>query len=154
MSHQRLAFIPINRPNLDTVLTNLATTGIVKIAENDFVYLDIDDGYINAVYPLIGNANTLKPDYFSAETSFIGAHISIAYPDEHMKIEKFFIGTEHIFKVLGLVTTTLLNKHYYALHVRVPTLTAIRVQHDLPAQLQTEGYLVDFHITVGKQYLD
>ena len=154
-NHQekQLVFSSIKVSGLSKILTCLPTKGFVKQATNGFLYLDIDDDYIHNVFPLLKQIDIQKPDYFSATTDFIGAHISIIYPDELAKIASNFVGGQYSFNVVDLFSADFLNTRYFALKVQAPELLAIRERYGLPPQLQIYDYYVDFHITIAKKSL-
>lgn len=146
-----LIFAAMKIPGLSETLINLPTEGKVKQAVNGFLYLDIDDRYIHEIFPLLKQSNLQKPDYFSMETNFIGAHISIIYPDELIEVKTDLIGKQYAFTINGLFFTEILNTRYFALKVQAPGLLAVRAQYALPEQLKIYGYHIDFHITIAKQ---
>lgn len=140
-------------PIFFSAIQNLPQTGIVKTTANGFAYLDIDDRFIHRVYPLLDYPRLIKPDYFSDSSNYIGAHISIVYPEENVNIlpreENKSIG----FTITGLFMADILDKRYYAFKVHAPELLALRRSYRLSKKLQLKGYLLDPHITIANSLL-
>src|SRR3984957_5008356 len=89
-------------PQLLEVVRNLPQVGKIKIAAGYFSYLNIDDNFIHSIYPLLDYPGIVKPDYFSAETGYIGAHISITYPEENTQLNQDEENKPITFSAVGL----------------------------------------------------
>jgi hypothetical protein len=142
---QRLPF----SADVAAVINQLPHSGKITILAGGFSYLDIDDRFIHAIYPLLNYPGIVKRDYFSDENSHMGAHISITYPEENVQLDSREENKQMTFTVEGLFTADLLNKRYFALKVNAPDLIHLRRQYGLGDNLQLKGYLLEPHITVG-----
>src|SRR6185312_15055711 len=116
-----------------------------------YSYLDIDDDYIHKIYPLIADKGAVKPDYFSKKTNFMGAHISITYPEENVNIPDHEAGKIINFETEKLFTAILLDKRYYALKIKAPDLLELRKKYSLTNKLKLKNYWVEPHITIAVQ---
>ena len=134
---------------IDSVLGYLPMSGKMKVINNSFAYLDIDDNFIHHIFPLLDNNQIRKPNYFNGEKNFIGAHISTIYPEEHTNIIKNNLNESFSFEIEGLFRAHFLQKKYYILKVRSKNLLNFRLKHGLSNKLLFRGYLVDFHITIA-----
>lgn len=152
-SPKQLIYEKISSPDLSNILFSLPKTGNVKQAHSGLIYLDIDNRYINDIFDMLRHYDLEKPDYFSIKTEEIGAHISIAYPNEKVPENIKFIGELQPFSVELIFSTNLNDVRYFALKVQSASLQAIRNELGLPNKLQLDNFLVDFHITVAKQFL-
>lgn len=148
-SNKILKFTSIDLPGLEKILCRLPKHGQTKTASNGYFYLDIDDSYITQAHALLTNPKIQQPDYFTAEKNFIGAHISIIYPEELVIPDKSDIGRELSFTTTGAFKTKLFGKNYYVLKVESPDLIQLRAKYSLDAKLMQKGYLFDLHITFG-----
>ena len=137
----------LERPDLIKEANLLPCYGVLKKTLSNYLYLDIDDRFIDQIFPLLGKPELTKPDYF---TDYIGAHISVVYPDESIAIkDKINLFETHYFKVEGIFYAKIANKTYYALSVNAPSLSLIRKQMSLQIKPCFKGYMIDFHITIA-----
>lgn len=136
-------------PDLLAKLTKLPSQGILKINSNNLTYLSIADDYIHQSFPFILDPHTSKPDYFTHNKNFIGAHISLIYPEEQKICAQQYLNLEYEFTIEGLFSAVLNGKKYYALKVVAPSLVAIRQALGLTDQPRYQNYLFDLHITIG-----
>jgi hypothetical protein len=134
------------------IIARLPKSGIVKLGLDGFSYVDIDDDFIHLLQPELKDKRIIKPDYFNEETHYIGAHISITYPEEQIFLDSSEQGAQIYFAIQGLFSAKLLNKTYYILKVESPEVLAIRAKYGLADQLQLTGHLIDLHITIAVQY--
>lgn len=126
----------------------------VVMQQGEYSYLNIADKYVHELYPLLGdNITAQKPDYFSADTP-IGAHITIAYPEESILLKHEDIGREHIFSIKNLSHIILGNKEYFVLMVSSPSLAQLRIKYGLPEKPRYKGVSIDFHITIATSELE
>jgi hypothetical protein len=137
----------LNIPDLINAASHLALEGKLAISDNNLVYLDVDDAYINQLFPLLQNQQIKKPDYFGEKSA--GAHITVVYPEENKKINKNDLGHKHDFIIKDIVTAELGLKTYYVLLVESPSLLQLRRRYTLPDMLCFKGYSIGFHITIG-----
>lgn len=135
-------------PTLNNSLTNLMRSGKI-IVKSDYMYVDIDDQYIHKLFPLIHVDGICKPNYFTAKTNYMGAHISVIYPEENVFIQNDFVGSTLDFEIVGAFTAQIYNRQYFMLTISAPMITQIRESHGLIAKLTFKGYPVDPHITIG-----
>lgn len=145
---ESLIYHPQQLNQLNTILQKLPASGCL-CAKADYVYLDIDDRFIHDIYPLIQNPHAEKPRYFDKDREYMGAHISIFYPEENIDIKPKDLGQIHSFSVKDCVMVDIWGKKYYALRVHSPTLVALRQQYGLGEKLIFKESLIDLHITVA-----
>lgn len=131
-------------PELIHAASNLPQTGKLATSDNGLVYLDIDDGYIHKLFPLLKDQQIKKPNYFGKKSA--GAHISVIYPEENKKIN---LAKKYSFTINDIVMAEIGIKKYYALLLDSPSLLQLRRKCDLPDMLCFKGYAIGFHITIG-----
>ncbi len=131
------------------VIENLPQEGRIKISANCFSYLDIDDNFIYQVYPLLDYPGVMKPDYFCASNNYIGAHISITYPEENTQLDPIESDKSITFEVAGLYYADLADTRYFVLKVDAPALIKIRKKYGLGDKMQLKDYTIEPHITIA-----
>ena len=131
---------------------NLPHVGKLKTTLLGLTYLSVDNNYVHRVFALINDKELTKPDYF--QPSGVGAHISVIYPEEKIKIPSSELNQDYLFEIIGLFSATLADKFYYVLKVDAPTLVSLRKRYGLSEKLRIKNHLVDMHITVGVKYLE
>lgn len=146
---QELKIIELNEPDLIELASKLAQIGRIEVSQDNLSYLNIDDNFIHYLQPLLDDDTTQKPDYFDHSTNFIGAHISVIYPEEGIIIEPQDLNSIHRFTVTGLFRAECGQKIYYALRVISPSLLRLRHKYGLQDKLLLQNNLLDLHITVG-----
>lgn len=115
----------------------------------DYCYLNIDDRYIDHIYPMLAQYGRVdKPDYFSMPDG-IGAHISVIYPEEMVRVLPSSVGQKYTFSVCGLFKAQYEGKVYFALSITSPSLSAFRQLHYLTPRPIWKRQEVMFHITIG-----
>jgi Swiss Army Knife, 2H phosphoesterase domain len=119
---------------------------------DQFVYAQVSDNYVHQLYALLEDKHIIKPDYFGEQ--YIGAHITVIYPEEYVKFDEKDLGQEHNFLIKELIAAKINQKIYYALLVESVSLMQIRKKYDLPDLLCFKGYQIGFHITIGVKRLD
>lgn len=139
----------VNNIEWESLIEKLPKQGTVHVKNNNYCYLNIDDRYIHNAFDFLPAIELKKPDYFDETTQFMGAHISIIYPEENVTVFSDEIGKIVDFEVDGLFSARLLNKTYYVFKVISPHLLELRKRYGLNEKLLLKGHLVDFHITVG-----
>lgn len=141
----------INSFTLMHQASQLVTKGQLRISNNRLVYLDVDDNYIHQLFPLLANSTINKPDYFGP--GLAGAHISVIYPEEQIRINHNDLNSDHEFEIGEVFSAIIGQKKYYALAVNAPSLLQIRKQYGLPDMLPFKGYAIGLHITIGVQLI-
>lgn len=141
----------LNIPLLINAASHLNTKGKLAISNRGLVYLDIDDAYIHELFPFFQNEKIKKPDYFGI--GMAGAHITVIYPEENIKINVEELGSSHDFTIKNLVSAVIDLKTYYILLVESSSLLQLRRKYGLLDRLCFKGYLIGFHITIGVKYL-
>jgi len=147
---------------VDERLTKLASDrlketpmkGELKQDDEGFVYIDINNDFIDGMYPLIDEDGAEKPPYFDKDG--VGAHVSVISPDEldednELKIEE--LGDDINFKIKEVYSTNPagwdeMSKVWFV-SIDAPDLKKIRKKYDLPETYKDKGH--DFHITIGVQ---
>lgn len=132
------------------IFENLPETGILKQDAMGYVYVDLDDRYINKLIEFIQKEGYERPPYFSPPNGH-GAHITVIYADEAKKIGKINeVGREIAFKIKDC---KVIHPHQhpeldgiYLITVQAPLLKRIRKKYGLPPQKY------DLHITIGWKY--
>lgn len=141
----------LNNSALIVAAASLPTVGRLAISENKLVYLDIDDGYIHQLFPLLQTQNIQKPDYFGEQSA--GAHITVIYPEENTLLDKQDLAEGHRFHIDGVFTAVLGLKKYYVLMVTSPSLLQLRRRYGLADMLLFKNYSICFHITIASELL-
>lgn len=118
--------------------------------QDDYCYLKIDDEYIHSLFPLLQPCDHKinKPPYFEPPKE-AGAHISVIYPTEYTPLKPEYAHQQHYFSISGLIKAGLGIKNYFALAVNAPTLTDLRIAHQLAAKPLFKAQPIVFHITIG-----
>ena len=142
------------------IFTELSDQSVIDMTETfdgegyihqrgDYCYLDIDDRYIHKIHPMLAQYGCVeKPDYFSVSDG-IGAHISVIYPEEMVKVLPSSVGQKHVFSVCALVKVQYGLKEYFVISVTSPSLSAFRQIHYLSPRPIWKGQEIVFHITIG-----
>lgn len=148
-----IAIEPMVLADLEPVIEKLPTQGRLALSSQGLVYLDIDDGYIHEVWPLLKQSSIQKPDYFDARTDFMGAHVSVFYPDENVILRQSDLDKVHDFEIKGACWAVVFDKRYYVLLVEAPSLLGLRLSYGKKPQLTFKSFLIDFHITFGTTHV-
>jgi hypothetical protein len=123
----------------------LPHTGVLKEDRSGFVYLKVDDHYIDQLFPLLHNPEYRKPPYFRRPNA-PGAHISVIYSDEHVhKIKE--LGQTFSFKILDITAVPPKTQEFVVIQIESPELEALRVKYGLSPLLKGHP----FHITIAKK---
>lgn len=122
--------------------------GILKISEG-FIYVDLDDDYIHKLVSFIQKEGFQEPPYFGS-SDLVGAHISVAYPEEAEKygienLEEYGEKIPFTLKECQIAHPTKLQgiEQVYFIVIEAPELDRIRKKYGLPKKQY------DFHITIG-----
>lgn len=132
---------------VEWAIEHLPQSGVLKVARDGFVYLKVDDRYIDELFPLLDKPEYRKPPYFRRPNA-PGAHISVIYVDERHKtgwIDE--IGHKYSFKITGMGSVPADTQEYIVLEVAAPGLERLREKYGLSPLLK--GH--QFHITIAKR---
>lgn len=149
---------------VDTVQTHilemaksLPMTGVLKIKENGYAYLDVSNEYITKLFPNLILDGHLRPTHsFGSEE---GAHITVVSDKEEAQGIENELGKSFTFTIKELrvieVTKTYYETRYdmrttvsgyrWVLAVESDELEELRIQYGLSPLLNRH----DFHITIG-----
>jgi hypothetical protein len=126
-----------------------------KLCEHDgFYYLKIPDAVIDGFVGLIPDGKADKPAVAYAGNPYVGAHVSVIYPDETQRLHKKRrrvkeVGEEFDFSVDKMFVTQPSDwdgvQDVYFLIVKSPQLEALRKKYGLSRKIN--GH--DFHVTVA-----
>jgi hypothetical protein len=134
-------------PIVQWAQSHLPQKGVLKENDQGFVYLKVDDGYINQLFPKLSAHNYIKPAYFRRPDS-PGAHISVFYVDERGRTGDIKeIGQGFSFKISDLAYVPEKSREYIVIKVKSPELEQLRSKYNLSPLLH--GH--DFHITIAKK---
>ncbi|MBA3720946.1 MAG: hypothetical protein H0W88_00925 [Parachlamydiaceae bacterium] len=126
---------------------NLPQNGILKEDPDGFVYLKVDDGYINQLFPQLHVRNYVKPPFFRRPDA-PGAHISVIYVEELRRIGKIKeIGSSYTFTIKSLAFVPPQTGEFIILQVESPELDNLRSSYGLSPHLK--GH--QFHISIAKR---
>jgi len=125
---------------------HLPKQGKLVQRENGYAYIKVDDNYINELFGLLhAEPGYKKPPYFRRPDA-PGAHISVVYEDEHVKLKE--VGQEFSFTLRKIVTVRLKDgTSYMVLEVIAPELENLRVSYGLSRKLKNH----EFHISIAKK---
>lgn len=125
----------------------LPHSGILTEKKDGFVYLKVDNDFINKLGPMLKDPAYTAPPYFRRGDS-PGAHISVFYVDERSQTGKIKeIGHRYEFEVRQLAAVPSKTQEYIVLQVYSPELERLRERYGLPPLIS--GH--DFHITIAKK---
>lgn len=126
--------------------------GVLKLNKQGFVYLDVDNHFINAMLPFLKLQGLIRPPYFNLFGTPEGAHIPVIPAREsalHYLTEFREIGQEFTFEIEGLYSLepTLWPEveQVWYFKVRSPNLEALRRRYFLTEK--PGGH--NFHIAVA-----
>jgi hypothetical protein len=142
---QALTCLPI--ADLSTLFKSLIHRGSLAITPSGLVYLSVDDDFIYRAFAQLADSQAVLPDYFN--DPYLGAHISIIYPEEHKLTSIENEGTCYPFTLIGLASMVIFPKRYYFLQVQAPDLMSLRRSFGLSDKLLFKNHWIDLHITVG-----
>lgn len=145
---EQFVFTELPEQSVIEKATSFNAEGIMQ-QRGDYCYLNIDDCYIHQIYPLLAHYEHVeKPDYFT-EPDPIGAHISVIYPEEMVRVLPSQMNEKHRFSVSNLIKAQYGTKDYFLLSVVSPSLSAFRQLHYLSPRPIWKKQNIMFHITVG-----
>jgi hypothetical protein len=143
------AIAPVYLPNIMNSIDLLPKSGVIKSTENGYIYVDIDDEFIHKLFPLLSLDHIQMPDYFSEEKNYIGAHISLVYPEENTRSHFDIPSTLVDFDIDGIFSAVIGSKKYICLKVVSDAITHFREQFGLSELLTLKGCSVPPHITIA-----
>ncbi len=136
-----------DQPNASLELFNLPNFGTLKQKENGFIYLDVDNGFINNIVSNLEIEGRLQPRPTASQS--IGAHISVFHESEAVLPKE--LGSPFSFDTKEIRSFTLHTrdglKKLWVVAVNAPELELLRDSYGLSTKLK--GF--DYHITLGKQ---
>jgi hypothetical protein len=126
-----------------SALRSLPHFGVLKINQNGFLYVDVDDNYIHQLIRFIEDEGFEKPPYFGAP-DLVGAHITVGLVENPDHVE---CGRVVSFRPIRCARVTPSSeseiKEAYVIDVEAPDLSEIQKLYGLSNQK------IPFHITVG-----
>ncbi len=146
MNFQQQASMLLYAEHLPALFNELAHNGRLAITSSGLVYLKVDDAFIDQGFNLLSDKQAVPPDYFNP---YLGAHISVIYPEERRLSQLEQLGTHYSFTLQGLASLTIFPKRYYFLVVHAPELLRLRQLYGLTDKLLFKNHCIDLHITVG-----
>lgn len=125
---------------------NLPLEGVLRIKQDGFAYIKVDDAYIHDLFPLLelSREGFKEPPYFRSKEA-PGAHISVFYEDEDILPSE--IGETFHFTLKKIVIVRTRDARYAVLQVDAPELEQLRQKYGLSRKLH--GH--EFHISLAKQ---
>lgn len=145
-------FVTVEHSAILATATKLHALGQLKLKGNGFVYLDVDNAYVDDSVTLLPIEGPFNP--VSTQRRQMGAHISVIYEDEmigHGIWELAQAGEWFHFEVKELRYVDRISskgkERLWLLAVDAPGLQRLRRSYGLKPKLQ--GY--DFHITIGRE---
>ncbi len=124
---------------------NLSKKGRLIQQDDGYAYVKVDDAYINELFPMLHVEHGFKkPPYFRRKNS-PGAHISVIYENEKIKLDE--VGQEFSFELKDIRIVKAKNVSYLVLDVEAQELEKLRQKYGLNPKLN--GH--EFHITLAKR---
>jgi hypothetical protein len=140
-------YIPHAKTIIQRAQNNLPHYGVLTEGNDGYIYLKVDDDYINHLFPILSNREYTKPPYFRRPNS-PGAHISVIYVDERQQTGEITeVGQTYSFKIVGLNAVPSKTLKYIVLEVNSPELENLRKKYGLSPLLKNH----EFHITIAKK---
>lgn len=134
-------FVTVESGDLLTVVEKVNAIGQLKLKSNGYVYLDVNNAFVEKIAPLLPVDVTAKK---------IGAHISVMLEDEMIGHEIWNLaeaGQWFKFEVKQVRYVDRKGDRLWLLAVECPGLQRLRKHYGLKPKLQNR----DFHITIGSQ---
>ncbi len=126
---------------------SIPASGTLKQKDNGFIYLDLDNAFIDAVVPQLDMPGELRPR--PTATKSMGAHISVFHEKEG--VQPVELGQSFHFDIKDIRSFTLHTrdglKKLWVISTDSPELEELRESYGLGPKLK--GY--DYHISLGKQ---
>lgn len=148
-------FVTVENQEILATAAKVNAIGQLCLKGNGFVYLNVDNGFIDNVLPELPVQGEL--DSVSTKPKKMGAHISVIYEDEMIEHEIWRLaeaGEWFNFEVKELRyidrQTAKGLRRLWLLAVDAPALERLRTSYGLKPKLK--GH--DFHITLGNEQID
>lgn len=144
-------FVTVECPQVIETAHKVNQVGQLCLKSNGFVYVDVDDAFVEEVVDLMPLEGEFKPT--STGPKKMGAHISVFYEDEIIGKEIWNFedaGDWFSFEVKELRYIDRGNSRLWVLAVDAPGLERLRKHHGMKPKLK--GH--DFHITIGHEKLE
>ncbi len=124
---------------------NLALHGTLVQQPHGYAYLKVDDRYIHELFPLLkAERGYQEPPYFRRKDA-PGAHISVVYKDENVKLKE--VGQQFNFTLKNIIEVhPKKDLSYIVLQVEAPELEELRTRYKLKRKLRGQ-----FHISIAKK---
>ena len=126
----------------------IESRGVLRQKKNGFVYLDVDNAFIQKVIPGIALPGKISP--IKNGSKGMGAHISVITEQEVKRLgapQVSEVGKIFSFHVIEVRSFIVQGTKLWALIVEAPELTSLRRIYGLEPELKGHA----FHITLGKQ---
>lgn len=126
---------------------NLPQIGILQENRDGYVYLKVDNAFVDQIYPRLTNP-LYKQAVSTRRLNSLGAHISVFYPQERSgtgDIEE--VGQWFSFSIKRLAYVPPKSRKFIVLEVTSPSLEHLRKKYGLPPLLKGHP----FHITIAKK---
>lgn len=134
---------------VEYALENLTQVGRLEQAKDGYVYLKVDNDYVNKLFPFLKGEGFHKPAVFYRQPS-IGAHISVFYEYEARDIGEIQeLGQKFSFKIKHIDRVRTRRNEYVVLQVHSPELEKLRESYGLAPHLNHH----QFHITIAQKRL-
>ncbi len=146
-----------NQTHVLEIAKTLSMTGVLKMKDNGYVYLDVSNDYIAKLFPNLVLDGHLRPtNSFGKEE---GAHITVVKDTENAEGIENEIGKSYTFQVMELRVITswgqlktspynytdVVTGYRWVLAVESEELEKLRVNYGLSPLIDRH----DFHITIG-----
>lgn len=144
-------FVTVSDAQVLSTAAKVDAVGRLKLKSNGFVYVDVDDAYIEQIWQMLPLQGEFAP--VSTGGKKTGAHISVIYEDEMIGKEIWNLaeaGEQFTFEVKELRYVEKGKVRLWMLAVDAPALQRLRMHYGLKPKLQ--GH--DFHITLGKESVE
>jgi hypothetical protein len=145
-------FVTVHHDEIFTIAAKVDAVGQLKLKNNGFVYLDVENRFIDDIWQMLPLQGAFDP--VSTKAKQMGAHISVIHEDEmigHEIWELLEAGEWFNFEVKELryvdQNTSKGQTRLWLLSVDCPGLERLRQHYGLKPKLQ--GH--DFHITIGSE---
>jgi hypothetical protein len=138
----------VDEPISVQVTKQFSHQGVLQKRPDGYLYLKVDDAYIDRLLPLLKSQGFRRPSSFNSSSGQVKAHISVMYKNETRPLGVIKeLGETFEFTPLKFVRVKRRSKEYVALEVESPQLEALRKKYGLQEKLLGHK----FHITIGQK---
>lgn len=148
-------FIKVEQSEILATAAKVHAVGQLKLKENGYVYVDVDNAYIDEIWPQLPLQGEFNP--VSTKPKKMGAHISVIYENEMIKNEIWNLaeaGEWFTFEIKELRyvdrNTAKGPRRCWLLVAEAPALERLRMHYGLKPKLKEH----DFHISLGNENLE